>query len=488
MIANLPYPTNAIPELFFNAGCNVGARLRCADELIAQGMQAVASAAVQSILEVDVPTFGRSPTNLWFLTVAASGEGKNAVQTLLTRGLNRFADVVAERYGVAKKEYVADHEAWRAEHDGIRRKLTRLSASDADLMDLKAITKLHQLEKPVEPMPYCLCLEEFDKKSLIEILDKNCRYIYIDSPEASSILNNRLKKNSNWLVRLYSGETISLSWTSSSLRSYSVKGALATFNLMIQPKPFSDLLGQAGDELIGSGFLPRFLPAYPQSQRGRRFIDDRVLDTNGIDQFNDRIYDILHDAPYFSNRSDSKILMTLSPQARRMWVDARNAMEASMAPGAALFSVPEFASRLAANALRMAANWQYTAHGNAEITASTLAGAIEVCKWHAVEFIRMFSEDAQLPDPVQDAMKLDAFLGRKYHANGYFQWPLLHLQRCVERSLRKKDRFAPALQILVLQGKISIYKNEFGSVVQLNLAYYQSVPPINPQMPLISAL
>lgn len=468
MFGNQPYPTHAVPELLYRAGSNVGSRLKCPDELIAQEMQGLVSACVQSVIQVDVPVYGVSPTNLWILSVVESGGGKSAVKSLISKGVNRFVEEVLERYRQDSSSYQTTYEIWRAELDGIRKKLKRHVGEDG-FDEVKARAAEHHAKKPPMPSPHCFSVEEFDGKALIQILATQSKYLYVDTAEASSFLNHKRLKDAHRLIRLYSGEAMSNSWTSSSLKSYNVSGALGTLNFMVQPKPFADLLADSLDLLMGNGFLARFLPAYPLSQRGRRFIDcDAVFDSRGIDAFNDRAYEILCQAPYYRDRSEGKILMGLSPSAKRLWVDARNEVEAAMAPGNGLFAVPEFASRLANNLIRMAANWQYFQHGNAEINSDMMSRALEVCRWHAAEFVRMFAEDAQMPEPEQDAMMLETCLWKWNRERSEYQWSFSYLRPRVPRPLRKTARLTTALSVLVAQGRVFEFRNQADVVFRLN--------------------
>lgn len=484
MKLNAPYPTCAIPKIMNDAGCDIGMKFKCPDELTAQQMQAVVSAAVQSVIQVQVPVYGLSSSNLNFLTLASSGEGKNSVQSESSKGLCRFINELAERDDVAIANYQANIDIWRAENEGIRRKLQRLASTGENLDEIKELANRHHLAKPVVPMSHRFILEEFDKKSLVEILATRSKFVFVDSAEAASILNRQFVKNANLIVRLYSGEQITMSWSGSRLKDFSVMGALATFNLMVQPKPFSEFLADSKDDLINSGLLPRFLPAYPISQRGRRFISEgQAYNSAGIDAFNERIYEVLNHAPYYKNRSEEKITLVLSDRTRRMWFDVRNAIEAAMAPGAQLFEVPEFASRLANNMLRMAANWQFFQHGNAEISVETFLGALEVCRWHATEFVRMFSEEAQAPEPENDANVVEACLWKWYTERLEYSWAFDHMRPRVPRPIRGvTTRLRAALEVLVSQGRLFLVQTVAGTYYQLNLNY---TPIQAPQRPLI---
>ena len=481
----LPYPVYSVPSLLYQAGINVGSRLKCADEITAQCMQAVVSAAVQSSIEVDVPVFGVSPTNLWMLTVAGSVEGKDLVSKLLGFGFNRFATEIMARDEDHCIRYAAEFDTWRAERDGLRNRLSRLAGKDEDIEETKELLTEHHLNKPIPPISHGLSLDSFDAKALISSLAMKSKFVFVNSTEGVSVLNRKAMPNIPWLLKSFSGEHIIFGYGSPNPKTYSVLGALTTMNVMIQPKPFSDLLEEKHDQLIGNGFLPRFLPAYPLPQRGRRFIFDGAINSDGLDAFNKRVYDVLSESPYFKNLDKKKITMSFSPQARSLWIDVRNAIEASMAPGGGLFSVPEFAGRVANNAARMAANWQYFEHGNAEISAETLSGAFEVCKWHACEFVRMFSEDAQMLEPELDAIRLEGHLRRWYLQRNCWQWEFPVLQRLSPRPIRgNKFKLIGALSILENQGKVVRINYGSGEIIQLT-AYFINPPIFNNQQPLL---
>lgn len=479
-----PYPAYSLSPLLFQAGNDVGAKLKCAYELIPQQMQSVVSAAVQSRIQVDVPVFGISPTSLWMLTVAESAEGKDAVRKLVDAGFNRFAHAVADRDRLESKNNAATMSVWRAERDGLQNKLRRLVGRGEDVEEIKLLLNQHYSSTPISSIPHSLLLENFDAKGLVINLATASKFVFINSTEGSSVLNRNFINNLPLLVKTFSGEPISYTFGRPNFKSYAVDGALTTMSLMVQPKSLADFLHGKKDTLISSGALPRFLPAYPLPQRGHRLINDSQTNMNGLDEFNSRVFDILSESPYFNNRSEEKITMVFSPQARTHWVNVSNEIESSMAPGGGLFAVPEFAGRLANNVARMAANWQYFQHGNAEISASTLSAAVEVCKWHANEFVRMFSEEAQLMGPELDASALEEFLRSWYQRRGVSFWTFANLSRYVCRRLRSKIKLENALMFLVTQGKVFRTKDDSGDFINLNL-YYFGQPVFNSQMPLL---
>jgi len=484
----LPYPAFSVPSLMYQAGVNVGSRLRCSDEIIAQCMQSEVSAAVQSIIELDFPVFGVSATNLWMLTVAGSVEGKDLVSKLFGVGFDRFASEIIERDQDNSTSFAAEFETWRAERDGLRNHLSRLASRDEDIEEAKTRLTEHHLKKPTSPIKHCLKLDCFDAKTLISSLAEHSKFVFVNSTEGVSVLNRKAMPNIPWLLKTFSGESIVFGYGSPNPKSYSVQGALTTMNVMIQPKCFSELLEDKHENLIGNGFLPRFLPAYPLPQRGRRFIVDGTINSDGLDAFNNRVYDVLSESSYFKNLNKKKIRMSFSPQARALWIDVRNAIEAAMAPGGGLFSVPEFAGRVANNAARMAANWQYFEHGNAEISAATLSAAFEVCKWHASEFVRMFSEDAQLLEPERDAIRLEGHLRRWYLQSKCWQWEFPVLQRLSPRPIRgNKFKLIGALSILENQGKVVRINQGSGEIIQLT-AYFINPPMFNNQQPLLPSI
>ena len=484
-INSKPYPVFSLPSIFYNAGCNVAETLKCPGELIVQGMQAVVSAAVQSSIQVDVPIYGLSPTNLWFKTIADSAEGKDGVDKRVTSGFKRFASEVVERDRRASVDYKLRMDKWSAMRDGLKNRMRRQIGRGEDVEEVESqLDGLHS-KKPVEPMSRRMLLDNFDVKSFVNSLALHSKYVFVNATEGASFFNNSAVKNSPWLLKAYSGETIEFDYSASTMKSLSVEGALATLNITIQPRVFGKLFAKNQDILIGNGLIPRFLPAYPLSQRGFRFMSDQIINSDDLTVFNNRIYEVLCASPYFKNRTDDKIKMVFSPQARTLWVNVRNEIEASMAPGGSMFSVPEFASRLANAAARMSANWQYFQYGNAEISAEMLSGALEVCRWHAVEILRIFSEDAQLPEPEQLAVKLEEVLRRYYHQRQIWKWEVQVLQRYSPRPMRnQKLLLMDALSILQGQGKLEVVVDNSGKWVVLST--YFTCPPPSTQRPILA--
>ena len=142
-------------------------------------------------------------------------------------------------------------------------------------------------------------------------------------------------------------------------RDRDVRGARLTMGLMIQEVMLRAFFDQSKGLARGSGFLARFLVAWPDSTMGTRFYTDPPNGNPALVAFNRRIAAILNQpVPIDDDGVLSPPVLPLSPDAKGAWVKFHDAIEAELANGGELYDVRDVASKSADNAARLAALFQ----------------------------------------------------------------------------------------------------------------------------------
>ncbi len=102
-------------------------------------------------------------------------------------------------------------------------------------------------------------------------------------------------------------------------------------------------------------------------------------------------------------------LMTLAPDAKEAWVKFHDGIEGQLASGGDLHEVRDVASKVADNAVRLAALFEIFENGMGPIGLLAFEAASRVAAWHLSEARRFFGELA-LPVEQADAVRLDTWL------------------------------------------------------------------------------
>ena len=189
-----------------------------------------------------------------------------------------------------------------------------------------------------------------------------------------------------------------------------MKGARLTVALQVQEPTLREFLSKSGALARGTGFLARFLVAWPVSTQGYRPFAEAPTHWPALAVFNQRLAGILSQpAPIDDDGAVSPAMLPLSPEAKRAWVEFHDAIEGQLASGGELHDVRDVASKSADNAARLAALFQMFEHGTGAVSADCFEGASRITAWHLTEARRFFGELA-LPAELADAARLDSWL------------------------------------------------------------------------------
>ncbi len=193
--------------------------------------------------------------------------------------------------------------------------------------------------------------------------------------------------------------------------SFTVRGARLTMGLMVQEITLREYFSKSGGLARGTGFLARFLVAWPESTQGQRPFTEAPANWPHLAAYHRRIAAILNQpAPIDDDGALTPALLSLAPDAKAAWVEYHDAIESELASGGELYDVRDVASKSADNAARLAALFQQFEHGmGGAIGLDSFECASRITAWHLSEARRFFGELA-LPAELADAARLDSWL------------------------------------------------------------------------------
>ena len=400
-----PYPIDALGEVLGKAARGITKGIQTPPEMSAQSVLAAAALAVQPFANAVLD--GRPyPLSLYLLTIAESGDRKSAVDRIAT--LPHKA-----RQRQLFDSYVEEYQRFKNENDAFE--VSRKLAIEANKKKGKeAITMaLHEIGLPPEE-PKCptLLSQEPTAEGLIKGFFNGLPSQGLFSDEGGSFFGGHSMKDEN---RLKSIAILSQFWDGSDINrtraglgeSMTIKNPRLSAHLMIQPvvaeKIFSD------KELTGQGFMARFLVASPQSIAGTRFYNglDLTFDKSVI-RYHSLIEKLLLTPPPVNYKGTlTPRSLNVSRDAKALWMDAYNAIEAQLAPKMELVNIKPTAAKTAEQIIRIAGVLTLVDDPNANnIGAECMERAIQIGSWYLKEALRLTqSSDANCDFVIANKVK-----------------------------------------------------------------------------------
>lgn len=348
-----PYPTEALGPLR-NIVEAVQAMTLAPIAIVAQSALSAVSLAVQGFANVET-LGGRSPTSLYCLTVARSGERKSTCDKLIMGAFHNFEREKSEEYRQAHQKWQIEVDQYEAEKKRIQRDATS-SKSDKRLeaeVDLSALGAA-----PEAPCRPDRTVTEPTFEGLTRLYVEGQPSLGIFSDEGGQMLGGHAmnadnkQKTISAFSGLWSGDPVKR--TRASEGQITLYERRLAIHLMVQPIIARSLLSDA--LVSGQGFLARFLITEPPSTIGVRLQSNVVRNDAALNIFNEQLEKIL--------RTEMPIeclggalrprLLPLSLDARELLSHFADTIELQQAKGEKFRHVTSYASKCADQAARIA--------------------------------------------------------------------------------------------------------------------------------------
>ena len=411
----VPYPLDALPTKIRAAVDEVQGFAKAPTAMIATSAIAALSLGIQAHVDIERAQSLHSPTGLFLMTIADSGERKSTVDGFFTKAIRDYEAIQAEKAKPLIKDYKAKLSAWEAKYSGIKDKIRLLAKENKPTLSHESELRNLVHEKPEPPRFPRLTYADATPESLAIALKQNWPSAGVVSAEAGIVFGSHgmgadsVTRNLAQSNQLWDGNILQIDRKTSD--SFQVIGARVTMSLMIQEPTLRSFYGKSGALARGTGFFARFLLACPESTQGHRPFTEPPTHWPALTIFNMQITEILNQpAPINENGELEPIMMKLSPEAKSAWVDFYNQIETELKVGGELFDVRDVASKVADNAARLAALFQVFEHGmGSMVCVECLEAACRIVAWHLYEARRFFS-DLALPPELANAARLDTWL------------------------------------------------------------------------------
>lgn len=409
-----PYPVDALPDTVRAAVDEVVGFVKAPVPMVASSALAALSLAIQAHVDIKRADKLHGPTGLFLLTIADSGERKSTCDGFFTEALRAYQAEQTESAKPVMKRHEADLKAWKAKQSGIEDKIRHLAKDGKPSDGMESALRELEQEKPEEPRVPRLFYDDSTPEELAFKLAKQWPSGGVVSAEAGIVFGSHgmgtdsVMRNLGLLNQLWDGTSLRIDRRTS--ESFTVQGARLTVALQVQEPTLREFFRKSGELARGTGFLARFLVAWPASTQGFRPFTEAPSNWPALAAFNQRLAAILSQPePIDDDGALTPALLSLSPEAKRAWVEYHDAIERKLASGGELHGVRDVASKSADNAARLAALFQMFEHGTGAVSVDCFESASRITAWHLHEARRFFGELA-LPAELADAVRLDHWL------------------------------------------------------------------------------
>lgn len=410
-----PYPLDALPDTIRAAVEEVAGFVKAPVPLVASSALAALSLACQAHIDAKREEWLQGPVGLFLLTIADSGERKSTCDGFFTSAIRDYEEAQAEAAKPALKDHRAAIEAWEAKRGGVKEKIRQLAKDNKPTAGMESALRDLEHDKPEPPRIPRLLYADATPEALAYGLAKQWPSGGVVSAEAGIVFGSHgmgkdsVMRNLGLLNQLWDGTSLAVDRRSG--ESFTVRGARLTVALQVQEPTLREFFTRSGALARGTGFLARFLVAWPESTQGQRPFTEAPANWPALAAFHRRIAAILNQpAPIDEDGALTPAMLSMAPDAKAAWVEYHDAIESELASGGELYDVRDVASKSPDNAARLAALFQIFEHGmGGAIGLDSFERASLITAWHLHESRRFFGELA-LPAELADAARLDSWL------------------------------------------------------------------------------
>lgn len=436
-IESQPYPVDALPPLLRDAVIEAQAFVQSPAALVACSALSALSIAAQGIVNVRRDPQLAGPVSLYLLSVAESGERKTTCDRI---------------FGAALRDWERD----RA------------------LLDLRAMA-------PTPVSVPRLLYADATPEALPHALATGWPSAAVLSAEAGAVFGahgmgyETILRNLALLNVLWDGGEISVDRRSKP--SFRLRNRRLTFGVMIQPEALRGFIERAGALPRGSGFIARFLIAWPASTQGHRPYRRAPQAMPAVDVFNARVRALL-DTPLTTDAQGglAPTMLDLSPAAHAAWVHAYDHIERQLGGAGHYASIRDVAAKAAENIARLAALLHVLDHGPAgEIDESSVESASRIIDWHLHEARRLLA-DLDAPPELSAAIRFDAWLRDEALRTGDPRIASARIYQYGPGCVRYSKALRAALALLDERGRARVEQEGRHRFVVVNPALLAGVP------------
>ena len=409
-----PFPVEALGDVLASAARAIHDRIQAPLAICGQSVLAAATLAIQARADIELPTGHRKPLSSYFVTVAASGERKSAVDQEALWPVRKREAALREAYKDERLDYDNAREAWDAARKTAIKKHKGNRAAIKQTLDTLG-------PAPLPPLGPLLTCTEPTYEGMYKLLAVGQPSIGIFAAEGGQFIGGHGMSDD---AKLRTAAGLSRAWDGDPIDRVRggdgatvLPGRRVAMHLMAQPQVaaiwFSDRL------LIDQGLLSRVLVTAPESVSGTRMHHEPSQESDAaLKRYGARLLDILERrlqlAPGTHNELAPRVL-PLSAGARQVCIGFADHVEKRLGPGGELEPIRGLANKLCEHAARIAAVLALVGDIEAgEVAAAEMSAGIVLAQHYAAEAMRLYGANCATPD-LHEAERLRLWLLTTWH-------------------------------------------------------------------------
>jgi putative DNA primase/helicase len=415
------------------------------------------------------------PISLYLLAVADSGERKTTCDAIFSPGLRDWESGRRQEMSPESAKLEAASAVFEAKKagilDAIKHKRRRAQDTAGEERELEALVG----EAPVPPLIPRLLYADATPEALAHALATGWPSGGVLSAEAGAVFGahgmgqDTILRNLALLNVLWDGGEMAIDRRTRP--SFLLRGRRLTFGLMVQPEALRGFLERAGTLPRGTGFIARFLIAWPGSTQGTRAYRPAPEAMPQVALFGERIRELLTQPLATDERGClTPAVLDLSPQARAEWIRFHDEIERELGARGTFRGVRDVAAKAAENVARLAALFHVLEHGaSGTIASEEICSAACIVGWHLNEARRLLAE-LDTPVSLAAAIRLDSWLHTEVQVNGTDRVPTKRIYQYGPNCVRDSRDLRAALVILAERGRARMEEEGRRRTVAINPA------------------
>ena len=449
-------PCREFREAIYAVHCLVEAPL----PLILNSALSAISIAGQHLFNVNCPGRGESPISLNTMTIAESGDRKTAADGKFMTPIYEFEERIKNQQTDKKRVLQAKHKVWKAHGkklDKILQNAVDNEDSDAEEIIQEQLVK-HFTTEPLPENPFRIMYERSTCAAFLQNLSTGWKSVAFCSNEGGTVLLESTTDTLLCLNKLWDGESIRVDRVTRP--SIEIKGVRVTCSIMAQKAVLDKFIKKGREIARASGYLARYLIAYPESMQGHRLMDLTPEDAANCEKklklFQEKVNQLLENSLELNGHK--KIVLHFSAEAITLWRAFYIEVEKSLGKHGPLNDISDFASKICNILSRLTAVLHITESTEGEINARTTALAISLAREYIVEFKKLFGIKDSNYIIEQNAYILNLKILEIYNNPKY---KFITRSDCKNRSplpRQDKDAFDAAFDRLISTGMIQLQK------------------------------
>jgi hypothetical protein len=400
-----PFPVDALGSLLHPAALAIHDRRAAPKAICGQSVLAAATLAVQGHANVELPTGDLKPLSAYFVSVAATGERKSAVDQDALGPIRKREAALREVWVSECAQYDNDKDAWNVLH-----KLAIKMAATGDPLLLAALG-----QQPLPPLEPILTCPDPTYEGLCKLLENGQPSIGIFTSEGGQFIGGHGMTDAK--VRTSSG--LSALWDGGPIKRIRaghdpivLPDRRVTMHLMAQPEVAAIWLGDS--LLAGQGLMSRMLLTAPDAASGTRMWREPSTASNAaLEVYGARLLEILQRPLPLVEGTRNELAprtIALSPDARKQWITFHDYVEERLGAAGDFETVRGLGNKLPEHAARIAAVLALVGDIEAsEVAPADMGAGIAVARHYAAEAKRLFGA-GRIPTDLRDAQRLLTWL------------------------------------------------------------------------------